>query len=768
MRLTIDNHQILFDAPRKMWKLLDERTSYRVEGFQFSPAFKSRVWDGKEHLAHHIKGTLYRGPVGLLGEVLSVARAMDLEYDVVDRRRHPEEGEFQSRWDHVNFEIRPYQEEAVEAIMKDRGLKTGKGLIDVATRGGKTVIILYAIHLLGVRSLILVQSERVMTQTIALARKVLKGVKIGVVGAGRWDPRAITIASVQTLTRNAKKPRCKELMTSVDFVNFDECVARGTMIRYGDDTAKRVEDVQAGDMIATPMGPRRVLRLLDQGVRDVIAVRTASGATLRCTPDHPIAMKVGNDVDWKEAQYAAADSPVHLFRVRDGRDEQEQRRPHEQLREPRGDGSQDAREQPNEGSGRSGPCHTKGPPDDEGRGDRTLRRSTMGEWLPDPDGTGSRSVPGRFGLSVEPGDRRWEGGVAPGYSEELPDRSGEPGGEDRCGDRRRKPCRKEASGGRRKEGRVPDESRMARHQDQTEEGDVRCLRIADAGVCVADRVTAVHDLIEPVRVYDLEVEEARCFFANDLLVHNCHHLKGKSWRAILDQCDAFYKIGTSATIFLHRKRATPMGSIVIRGVTGPVLFQISPSELIRQGYLVPPKIELVSIQGPPARGGSWDEVYDRGVVHHNVRNAAIARKAREYHDRGLTVLVNVRLLEHVEVLEDALKEAGLSVAVIIGSTPKMERDRKVAAFVRRNVDVILGTIFKEGVDIPAIEGVVNAAGGKSKIAAVQQFRNLTPSDGKSHAVLADFMDMHNPTLAKHSLERLKVYRSHEMFEVGTE
>lgn len=470
MRLTIDNHQILFDAPRKMWKLLDERTSYRVEGFQFSPAYKARVWDGKEHLAHHVKGTLYRGPIGLLGEVLAVARAMDLEYDVNDRRRTPDEGEFQSRWDHVNFQIRPYQEEAVEAIMKDRGLKTGKGLIDVATRGGKTVIILYAIHLLGVRSLILVQSERVMTQTIALARKALKGVKIGVVGAGKWNPQAITIASVQTLTRNAKKPRCKELMTSVDFVNFDEC----------------------------------------------------------------------------------------------------------------------------------------------------------------------------------------------------------------------------------------------------------------------------------------------------------HHLKGKSWRTILDQCDAFYKIGTSATIFLHRKRATPMGSIVIRGVTGPVLYQITPSELIRQGYLVPPKIELVSIQGPPARGGSWDEVYDRGVVHHNVRNAAIARKAREYHDRGLTVLVNVRLLEHVEVLEDALKDVGLSVAVIIGDTPKTERDRKVAAFVRRDVAVILGTIFKEGVDIPAIEGVVNAAGGKSKIAAVQQFRNLTPADGKSHAVLADFMDMHNPTLAKHSLERLKVYRSHEMFAVEAE
>jgi DNA repair protein RadD len=470
VRLILDNHQILFDAPRKMWKVLDERTSYRVEGFQFSPAWKARVWDGKEHLARHVKGTLYRAPVGVLGEVLAVAGAMDLEYDVIDNRRHPEFGEFQARWDHVRFPIRPYQEDAVEAILKDRGIETGKGLIDVATRGGKTVIILYVIHLLGVRSLILVQSERVMTQTVALARKVLKGAKIGVVGAGRWEPKDITVASVQTLTRNAKRPRCRELMTSVDFVNFDEA----------------------------------------------------------------------------------------------------------------------------------------------------------------------------------------------------------------------------------------------------------------------------------------------------------HHLKGKSWRAILDQCDAYYKIGTSATIFLHRKRATPMGSIVIRGVTGPVLYQITPSELIKQGWLVPPRIELIRIYGPPARGGSWDEVYDRGVVHHNIRNAAIARKALEYHDRGLTVLVNVRLLEHVEVLEGTLKDAGLSVAVIVGDTPKRERDRKVAAFVRRDVDVILGTIFKEGVDIPAIEGVVNAAGGKSKIAAVQQFRNLTPSDGKSHAVLADFMDLHNPTLAKHSLERLKVYRSHEMFEVGAE
>ena len=143
----------------------------------------------------------------------------------------------------------------------------------------------------------------------------------------------------------------------------------------------------------------------------------------------------------------------------------------------------------------------------------------------------------------------------------------------------------------------------------------------------------------------------------------------------------------------------------------------------------------------------------------------MASKAAEYAARGLTVLVNVRLLDHVEVLEDALKAAGLSVTVVIGPTGKRDRDRRIKAFVDRQVDVILGTIFKEGIDIPAIEGIVNAAAGKSRIASIQQFRNLTTADGKSTAILADFMDLHHPLLAKHALARLKVYKSHEMFEL---
>jgi superfamily II DNA or RNA helicase len=448
-------------------RALDDRTAYRVQGYHFSPAYKARVWDGKEHLVKAIKGPgeWHRAPVGLLGEVLAMASAMDLEFVIEDHRRQAALGSVSTRWNHVDFQIRPYQEEAVEAVMADRGLETGKGLIDVATRGGKTVIVFYLAHRLGVPTLILVQSERVMKQTIILGRKCLN-TKIGRVGAGVWDPREITVASCQTLTHKSNADRARALVQDFDLVNFDEA----------------------------------------------------------------------------------------------------------------------------------------------------------------------------------------------------------------------------------------------------------------------------------------------------------HHLQGKSWRALLEEVDAPYKVGTSASIFLHRRKETPKGTIWIRAACGPVLYRITPSELIEQGYLVPPRIELVRVTGPKIKADTWDEVYDRGIVFHEARNGKVVRKAHEYRERGLTVLVNARLLDHVDVLEERLKDAGLSLEVVIGETLARDRDRRILRFVNRGVDVLLGTVFKEGVDIPAIEGVVNAAGGKSKIAAVQQFRNLTPADGKSTAVLADFMDLHHPTLAKHALARVKVYRSHAMFE----
>ena len=89
----------------------------------------------------------------------------------------------------------------------------------------------------------------------------------------------------------------------------------------------------------------------------------------------------------------------------------------------------------------------------------------------------------------------------------------------------------------------------------------------------------------------------------------------------------------------------------------------------------------------------------------------------------------------------------------------------VAEFVNDGVDVLVGTVFGEGVDLPEAAAVVNAEGGRSMINTIQRLRNLTMHTGKSEAVVVDFIDETNGYLAEHSLARLEVYRSESAFRV---
>ena len=115
-------------------------------------------------------------------------------------------------------------------------------------------------------------------------------------------------------------------------------------------------------------------------------------------------------------------------------------------------------------------------------------------------------------------------------------------------------------------------------------------------------------------------------------------------------------------------------------------------------------------------------------------------------------------LDHVSTLLSELESLDLQVGVITGATPSDRRRSLVEEYRSGEISVLLGTVFGEGVDIPKIECVINAEGGQSKKATMQRFRNLTPADGKEHALFVDFMDFNSSWLAKHSKARVAAYR----------
>ena len=467
MRLTVDNGSVLIEgANPRLIKAVDRATSFYVTGHEFHPAFRSRWWDGKEHLVKKVKKRpAYKVPVGMLDRVIDVANDVGEHVELIDARpelNDPVDVEWIS-----DKAPRDYQQGAADAVCMDRGLATGKGMLRVPTRGGKTLISALIIARLKLRTLFLVPSQMLLAQTVAALSEMLSA-PIGIIGDGRWEPTDITVVSIQTLAKRlgARDPGALDLVASVDVVFFDEC----------------------------------------------------------------------------------------------------------------------------------------------------------------------------------------------------------------------------------------------------------------------------------------------------------HHLKGNVWRDAFQQINARYKIGLSATIFLKDEDDNEVASIWLVATTGPVLYSIEPDELIRRGYLVRPRVTCVKIREPKVSGVSWQKAYRMGVVEHGARNQLIVDLAFKRCSAGKAVLVVTSSLEHTAILASALERVGLVVGTIIGSTPAEARADIVAGFVASEVDVLLGTVFGEGVDIPKIEVVINAEGGKSQTTTTQKFRNITPSPGKETAEMIDFMDLHNKYLAGHSLSRLQLYRGHEEFQ----
>lgn len=254
----------------------------------------------------------------------------------------------------------------------------------------------------------------------------------------------------------------------------------------------------------------------------------------------------------------------------------------------------------------------------------------------------------------------------------------------------------------------------------------------------------------------------------DLVISDeCHHLRGKEWHKVPMDFHAYYRIGMSATAFPDHKAEHEKGAIWLKACCGKIKIDILTSRLIEEGWLVRPTIELHTIDQPNLLDLPWSKEMQAAAIDDNpYRNGKIVEIVSELvRGRGLKTLVISNRLKQSSTLAKAIKTRDIGCRRIVGTTPQVEREQAVAAFVGDGVDVLIGTVFGEGVDLPEIAAVVNAEGGKDVKRTIQRMRQLTPCDGKTEAILVDFIDQTNGYLAEHSLARLRTYRSEPAFRL---
>lgn len=252
-----------------------------------------------------------------------------------------------------------------------------------------------------------------------------------------------------------------------------------------------------------------------------------------------------------------------------------------------------------------------------------------------------------------------------------------------------------------------------------------------------------------------------------VVMDEVHHLTGDKWRKVMQDFDARFRVGLSATAYLHHEKAIERGVIWLKACTGPIAIDVSTSELIGKGYLVRPHIRLWRIKADDVdRKEKWSgEMQDRCIYGNDARNAKIVSLAVEHARAGRRVLVVSNRKEQVALLCEAITNDGIDAEPVTGDHLGDEREAVIERFKDGSLLCLVGTVFGEGVDIPVIDAVINAEGGKDPKATMQRLRNLTPAPGKVKAWVDDFIDLTSTYHAEHSRERLKLYRSEPAFNI---
>lgn len=147
-------------------------------------------------------------PRGFAKQVVRLALAeFGVQPEIVDCRRQLPEIELSFRG-----ELRPYQEEAVQAI-----LRRDFGVLEAGTGSGKTVIALAAIAARRQPALILVHTKELLHQWSERIETFL-GIKAGLLGDGKFELAPVSVAIVNT-ARN----RIEELAPHFGHILVDEC-----------------------------------------------------------------------------------------------------------------------------------------------------------------------------------------------------------------------------------------------------------------------------------------------------------------------------------------------------------------------------------------------------------------------------------------------------------------------------------------------------------------------------------------------------------------
>lgn len=227
-------------------------------------------------------------------------------------------------------------------------------------------------------------------------------------------------------------------------------------------------------------------------------------------------------------------------------------------------------------------------------------------------------------------------------------------------------------------------------------------------------------------VYNLEISGNHNYFADGILVHNCHHSAAKSYRRILDYFEPRLTLGFTAT-------PNRGDRVRLDDVFSKIIFQRDLRWGIENGYLTDIYCLRVNIGYDLSAVRTRMGDYAPGELAEAMEGTADAiAEAYEKYAVGATLIFAVSVHQAEEI---AARIAG--AVVVTGETT--DRAEIIRSFTAGKIPCIVNCmVFTEGTDIPRVETVMIARPTQSEALYAQMVgRGLRLYPGKERLTLID-------------------------------
>ena len=230
-----------------------------------------------------------------------------------------------------------------------------------------------------------------------------------------------------------------------------------------------------------------------------------------------------------------------------------------------------------------------------------------------------------------------------------------------------------------------------------------------------------------------------------VIVDECHHLVGTPSKVmmfykVVSNLNALHKFGLTAT----PQRADGLVNCMF-SMLGRKICEIPKTAV--KNTTCPVKIKIVNTFFSP----NEDEILDTDgtIIYTNLVNEICRNEKRnnliiddiEKAD-GICLVLTDRI-EHVKILEQALKKRNISCKALSSMAHKSERSKIIGEFQKGQIKVLIATyqLAKEGLDIPNLKYLFLATPQKNENTVIQSVGRVgRKADGKQFGIVYDYVD----------------------------